>query len=192
MGKLPLPVPISYNVKFRYGICSNPLANACTAPQISNGFAIVTLNQDNLANATDLSIARTIMHEMLHAYLIFEAEYPSDCDLNNLLNEYMKKNGIQILTQNDHHRLFVETKFLNDIEVELKNFAASVGYNVETLGTQYFKDMAWGGLQFTDVFKNLKPEDQNRIKNIVAVENTNSVVNSVNPKGILACVPSGN
>jgi hypothetical protein len=181
------PVPISYNVKFRYGTCSNPLSNACTAPQISNGFAIVTLNKDNLANATDLSIARTIMHEMLHAYLIFEAKYPSNCDLNNLLNEYMKKNGIQILTQNDHHRLFVETKFLNDIEVELKKFATSVGYNVETLGNQYFKDMAWGGLQFTDVYNSLSPAEKLRISNILNSEANSSPSGNTSPKGIQAC-----
>jgi hypothetical protein len=127
------------------------------------------------------------MHEMLHAYLIFEAKYPSNCDLNNLLNEYMKKNGIQILTQNDHHRLFVETKFLNDIEVELKKFATSVGYNVETLGNQYFKDMAWGGLQFTDVYNSLSPAEKLRISNILNSEANSSPSGNTSPKGIQAC-----
>jgi hypothetical protein len=110
------------------------------------------------------------------------------CDLNVLLNNYLEK------YENDfgdgHHALIVETKFLNDIEEELKHFASSIGYNVNTIGSQYFKDMAWGGLQFTDVFKNLQTEDQNRIKNIIAVENSNSAINSISPKGILACETS--
>ena len=179
------PVPISYNVKFRYGICSNPLATACTAPQISNGFAIVTLNSANLANATDLSFARTIMHEMLHAYLIFEEKYPSNCDLNVLLNNYLEK------YENDfgdgHHALIVETKFLNDIEEELKHFASSIGYNVNTLGSQYFKDMAWGGLQFTDVYDSLHPETKYRISSILNAEANNSNFGNATPKGIKAC-----
>lgn len=30
--------------------------------------------------------------------------------------------------------------------MDLINYAESVGYNVNTLGDQFFKDMAWGGL----------------------------------------------
>jgi hypothetical protein len=181
------PVPISYNVKFQYGTCTNPLATACTAPLISNGFAIVTLNSTNLSNATDLSIARTIMHEMLHAYLIFEAKYPTNCDLNHLLNEYMQKNGNTIITPNDHHRLFVETKFLNDVANELQSFAASIGYNVATLGSQYFKDMAWGGLQNTDIFKSFPQSTKTRITNTLQAEAQNSPFGNIPPKGIKAC-----
>lgn len=88
--------------------------------------------------------ARTILHETLHAYLLFEKQYPSDCDLNCLLTNYISKHGGNDLNPS-HHALFVETKFLNDIEAELKNFAIGVNYNVNSLGDQFFKDMAWGG-----------------------------------------------
>lgn len=127
------------------------------------------------------------MHEMLHAYLIFEANYPNDCDLNKLFNSYLIRNNIPFHNNNSHHAIFAETKFLNDIATELSFFASSIGYNMTTIGSQYFKDMAWGGLQFTDVFKNLPLDVQNRISSTIAAESSNSIINSTPPKGIKAC-----
>lgn len=84
--------------------------------------------------------------------------------------------------------LFVETKFLNDIATELKNYAADVGYNVNTLGNQFFKDMAWGGLTQTEFFLNGKSQvDKNRIIEVNWLENTLSNQYTVSPKGIKAC-----
>ncbi|MCH7400182.1 hypothetical protein MM236_19470 [Belliella sp. DSM 107340] len=84
--------------------------------------------------------------------------------------------------------LFVETKFLNDIAIELRNYAASVGYNVNALGNQFFKDMAWGGLTQTVVFLIWKSQiDKNRIIEVNWVENTLSNQYSVSPKGKKGC-----
>ena len=124
---------------------------------------------------------------MLHAYLLFEAAYPSNCDLNCLLNSYLNRYNTQSHNNQTHHNLFAETKFLNDIAVELRNFATSSGYNINLLGNQYFKDMAWGGLHDTDLFKNLNQSDQARIKNLLLAENSNSTQNNITPKGIKAC-----
>jgi hypothetical protein len=68
------------------------------------------------------------------------------------------------------HNLYVETKFLSDIATELRNYAAGVGYNVNALGNQFFKDMAWGGLDRTDVFKSLPLSDRNRIEDRIRAE----------------------
>ena len=178
------PVPANYNVRLRYGSCSNASANACTSPTLVNNWATITFNPNNLGNATDLSFARTVLHEMLHAYLLFEAAYPSNCDLNCLLNKYFDKYN----TNNpSHHNLFAETKFLNDIAVELRNFATSSGYNIKLLGNQYFKDMAWGGLTRTDVFNSLSTSDKTRIINRLNAENTGDPKGNIVPKGIKAC-----
>lgn len=71
---------------------------------------------------------------------------------------------------------------LGNIATELRNYASSVGYNVNTLGDQFFKDMVWGGLTETDVFKNSKTiAEQNRIKDRINAEiKGESVVRAVN------------
>ncbi|MGY6521820.1 MAG: hypothetical protein ACXIUD_08840 [Mongoliitalea sp.] len=170
------PVPGNYNVKFQYGTCP-PGATACTSRNLQDGWATITISQSVNQQATDLSFARTILHETLHAYLLFEEQYPSDCDLNCLLNDYIAKYGKNDLND-PHHNLFVETKFLNDIEIELKNYAISQNYIISTLGSDYFKDMAWGGLAETDVFKNSKTiSEQNRINDRINAEiNGESIV----------------
>ncbi|WP_157370238.1 hypothetical protein [Aquiflexum balticum] len=178
------PVPANYNIKFNYGDCGGG-ATACTDSRLENGFAIIRINQKGNENATDLSFAKTILHETLHAYLLFEEKFPSNCDLNCLLNKYITKYGPD---PNDvHHNLFVETKFLNDIAVELRNFANVSGYNENALGDQFFKDMAWGGLQETDIFKTLPISVQTRIKNRLGAEYYNKNYSGTLPKGIKAC-----
>jgi hypothetical protein len=86
-----------------------------------------------------------------------------------------------------HHNLFVETKFLNDISFELKNYAAGVGYNVQLLGDQFFKDMAWGGLSKTEVFMKLSDVDRARITNTIGAEFYNENYNGTFPNGEKAC-----
>jgi hypothetical protein len=154
------PVPANYNVRFRYGDCGG--ATACTDPRLENGFAIIRINQKVNEKATDLSFARTMLHETLHAYLLFEEKFPSNCDLDCLLKRYISKYGGGNYNPS-HHNLFVETKFLNDIAVELRNFANASGYNVNALGDQFFKDMAWGGLHETSLFEAKPQTEKNRI-----------------------------
>jgi hypothetical protein len=181
------PVPLSYNVKFQYGTCAGfPDATACNGSRLSNGFAQITINKDVNIRATDLSLARTIMHEMLHSYLLFEENYPSDCDLNCLIGKYIYNYGGENLNPG-HHALFVETKFLADIASELKNYAALVGYYVNAMGEQFFKDMAWGGLHETNVFKSLPITDQTRIYQRIRAELKNENVGSTAPLGTSTC-----
>jgi hypothetical protein len=90
-----------------------------------------------------------------------------------------------------HHALFVETEFVNDIATELRNYAASVGYNVGALGDQFFMDMAWGGLHETTVFGTKDINVQNKINARINAEltgNTQVYGNSnVQPMGSMAC-----
>ena len=181
------PVPQNYNVRFQYGNCfPSTGAIACNNPSLNNGWATITINQTVNQYATDLSFAGTILHEILHSYLLFEESYPSDCDLNCLLNKYIVKYGSNNLND-PHHNLFVETKFLNDISTELKNYAAGVGYNVQYLGDQFFKDMAWGGLSKTEVFMKLSDVDRARITNTIGAEFYNVNYNGTVPNGEKAC-----
>jgi hypothetical protein len=179
------PIPKNYNVKFQYGVCGNPNANACTSPNLDNGWATITINSSNLKNSSDLSFARTILHETLHAYFLFEALYPSNCDLECLLNNYLIRYNSTSHNNMTHHALFTETKFLNDISVELKNYGQSKGYSFTD---QFYNDLSWGGLTRTEVFLKGKNDiEKNRIIEVNWVENTMSTEFNLSPKGKKAC-----
>ncbi|WP_194974227.1 hypothetical protein [Aquiflexum lacus] len=179
------PIPKNYNVKFQYGVCGNPNANACTSPNLDNGWATITINSSNLKNSSDLSFARTILHETLHAYFLFEALYPSNCDLQCLLNNYLIRYNSTSHNNMTHHALFTETKFLNDISVELKNYGQSKGYSFTD---QFYNDLSWGGLTRTEVFlKGKNDVEKNRIIEVNWVENTMSTEFNLSPKGKKAC-----
>jgi hypothetical protein len=53
--------------------------------------------------------------------------------------------------------------------------------------SQFFKDMAWGGLPETDVFNSLSSSDNTRIINRLNAENTGEPKGNVAPMGIPAC-----
>lgn len=184
-----LPPPINFDVNFFYGDCPN-LAAGCTSPVLINNEARITLNKSIIQNSTDLSIGRTVLHEMLHAYFLFIEDFPlANQDLNTLLNLYISKYNIpgNINYNPIHHNLFVENMFLNNIAVELKHFAESLGYPSSILNdNQFFLDMAWAGLTDTDVYKNLSEVDKTRISKTYYSE-INGGYKGIPPIGNLAC-----
>lgn len=169
--------PYNFNVKFEYGDCPNSAAG-CTQPFLVNNEAKITLNKSILSRASDLSIGRTILHEILHAYFLFLEDFPSaNQDLNSLLNYYISKYNVSgnINYNPIHHNLFVENMFLNDIAVELRYFAESLGYPSSVLdNNDFFMDMAWAGLTDTDVYNSLSSAKKVRINSVYYSELTGS------------------
>ena len=180
------PVPNSYNVIFQYGVCnSSATAAACTDSEIFQNWITININETITAEATDIFMGLTVLHEMLHAYLKFELKHHHiSCDLNCLMDDYLLKNGGPI----NQHALFTEVRFINNISLELKNFASARGYNVNQLGDRYFKDLAWAGLYKTEVFKSFSVSEQNRIKNTASAELSNLITVNITPKGTKACM----
>ena len=180
------PVPYNYNVDFQYGICNSSSSGAaCTDKDVFQNWITVKINEDATKESTDIFMALTFLHEMLHAYLKFEVlHHHSNCDLSCLMNDYLYNNAGTI----NHHALFAEERFLNNISIELKNFAISRGYNVGQLGDQYFKDLAWAGLHKTSVWESLPSSDKTRILNTLNAEKSNQALGNVFPKGTKACI----
>lgn len=80
-----------------YGDCPNQAAG-CTSPFLINNEARITLNKSIIQNSTNLSIGRTVLHEMLHAYFLFLEDFPStNQDLNTLLNLYINKYNVSVI-----------------------------------------------------------------------------------------------
>lgn len=146
----------------------------------------IILYDEYLQNATELSIARTIIHESLHAYLQYvEFEKINELgvfNFENYLSNYSVKYGYPNNSRNviDHNFM---RNYLDGIARSLQEWDMinGVGYGVDF---EYYKSLAWGGL--TDVekskgvyveselFKDLIPNstERQKIKNIINNENS--------------------
>jgi len=162
--------------------------NADTNPSPYRESVISTFDEKYLKTATDLAIARTMLHEGVHAWLVnaFKSDYQkATLDYPRLFEEFMKgKTDLNEL----HHNEIVRS-FIDDIAHNLELFGRASGY---VLNNQYYADMAWGGLQTTRYFMSLPQVDRDRINAILEAEQTaSSVVQSdgtiISPKGKRAC-----
>lgn len=166
---------------------TDPLHNANTDPYLVNGRIGVHLNYNNLSSATDLSAARTIIHESIHAYLavyfasdpvLSKAEYPVQFDT------WFSRESNGLTINRTQHDLMI-SNFLSDISDALEQFGVIRGYN---LPKQFYNDMSWGGL--LDLLKDYNPIselDKARIKNTILAEETNTKVGWVEPVGNKSC-----
>ena len=109
---------------------------------------IVRLEASYLETATDISIARTVIHESLHAILVYMAEegllseLPNDPDFSDLATAHINYlSGLPSNLGQTHHELMAS--FVGDIATSLSQYGQQNGYN---LSYQFYNDMAWGGL----------------------------------------------
>ena len=135
-------------------VSSNGNENATTIlPYDFNEMRITsTFNRMMLSETSDLSAARTILHEMVHAFLAAEwsinrrgrnglqmsyPEYWFDRTTNN--GAFNTMNEVQ-------HKAFYDS-FLDDMALSLQNFGKSKGYNHDL---SFYKKLSWGGLTHWD------------------------------------------
>ncbi|SDD21946.1 hypothetical protein SAMN04488104_101966 [Algoriphagus faecimaris] len=116
-------------------------AGGSTSP-IVNGIITITLNNDYLLKATSLSIARTIIHETVHAYLVKQAKIQTDMNTVQLLNEYWKEYPENL--PDTHHALM--SQYILGMAVSLYNWDKKYGPTGGSLGFDYYYKMAFGGL----------------------------------------------
>ena len=143
--------------------------NANTSQQYntSTGTVTTTFDASKFTNATNLSIARTILHESVHAYLVvyFRTDpLAASRTYSQLLQDYYQHNNA-----NTAHHIEMTRSFVNEIALALEEYGTSKGYN---LTSQFYKDLAWGGLTTTPAFQALSTTDQNRINNTILTEQT--------------------
>ncbi|MFD2941511.1 hypothetical protein [Flavobacterium notoginsengisoli] len=124
---------------------------------------IYDINQ--FPNATELSWAKTILHESIHAYLItyFYRDEPSfETDYPVLFQKYMDRKE-----WNGNHHEEIATNLVKSVGDALEAYGISKGYK---LNKQFYQDMAWGGLEQTDVFAKLSLADRRRISDTLSIE----------------------
>ena len=183
----------SYNWRLDYDMPkgSNPDATASTDPVATSNSITTHINRNRVNNSTDLSMARTLTHEAIHAFLAYQYRY--DYSTNNLNYTTLLDNYADEFNSNandTHHILFLKENLIDPISSTLQEYGENLGYN---LPYQYYRDMAYGGLYNTsatnNVFENLVPNqsDTDRIKNRISAETDNQNVNGVKPQGEKAC-----
>lgn len=171
-----------YNWTLKDGPLSGTNQTAFTSSgyDISTNSAITTIDSQKFPNATDLSFARTMLHESFHAYLVVyfqndrvlaNAEYAALVDAYQIQHQDIN---------NIHH--FELTFWVNNLADALQQYGQSKGY---ALPTQFYQDMSWAGLESTQAYKSLPGNTKQRIQNTIQTEltGTNSAGNSTIQNG---------
>ena len=137
----------------------------------TNSRVVTTFDPSKFTGATDLAVVRTLLHESAHAYLV--AYFRNDPinankDYGGLMQAYVNRNGD--LNQ-AHHDEFVSS-FVLPIYEALMEYGNSKGYTFSSVveGSQYYLDLAWGGLTTTSAFIGLSPSIKNRILDTLTTE----------------------
>lgn len=129
----------------------------------------ITTVFDNNAwpNATDISWARTIMHEAIHAYLAiyFQINRP---DWIAKYPEMVEEWG-ELQNWNDVHHEEISRSLVSEIAIALKEYGDSKSY---TYDLQFYQVLSWGGLHTTGTFLNKESSEQERIQDILSIELT--------------------
>ena len=104
---------------------------------------LTTLDYRKLENASNLSIARTIIHEMVHAYLTLYFRYDQIRAIQDHPEIYKAWQRNQFADYNKIQHDEIEKTFLNDIATALKEFGVKKKLHVANI---VYSDLAWGGL----------------------------------------------
>ncbi|WP_166920723.1 hypothetical protein [Flavobacterium poyangense] len=118
-------------------------------------------------DATDLSWARTILHESIHAYFVvyFRVDgVGANTAYPHLVEEWNAKKNIEVA----HHEEMA-ISLVAQVRDALEIYGVSKGYRLDR---QFYQDMAWGGLTETKAFKALPFREKARIKDVLSVELT--------------------
>ncbi len=156
--------------------------------------ANIIVSNSYLSNATKLSIARTMIHESIHAYL--NAYFYSYPDFNNKsfkdkLRKYATDKGFTDMNRFQHEFM---GQYVNAIAISLyewdKEYGSGKGNNNVTkpddlLGWDYYRSLAFGGLYYIDSNGNLQETDS--FKTLVPIQ-----VDRDNIKKILVNEQNGN
>lgn len=141
--------------------------NGSTRPTYDRINKVVTTTFDShkYVGGSDLAIARTILHESVHAYLV--AYFGIDGLAANQTYSKLIEDFNKIKDSNQAHHNEMVNSFVATIADDLKTFGKSQGY---TLTDQFYNDMAWGGLTNTKAFQAFDDRVQGRIQNVLSSE----------------------
>ncbi|MCQ0112470.1 hypothetical protein [Zhouia amylolytica] len=171
----------NHNLEIKIGNLSSS-KNAVTVPtSLGNGEFkyTITLNQLFLQNATDLAVARTIIHESLHAHLSHMYQDQPFTDFSSRIRYHLAQNGYN--TNDAQHEMFVE-------------FTEAMAYSLQewdnnSIGSyDYYYYLSWSGdmLQTND-FEHFPEAFKKAITDANIAEGQANAASTTNAKGSNNC-----
>lgn len=138
--------------------------------QFTSEGALTLLDGDKFNEATDLSVARTIIHEMIHAYLTLYFMY----DAANARKDYPAILNAWVISKDpDYNKIQhdeIERSFIDEIALALDEYSDAIG--LIDVDNSVYTDLAWGGLDFKNN-AGLTSETKKRIQNRLLAEQLN-------------------
>ena len=129
------------------------------------------LDEDYVENATSLAIARTIIHESIHAFLSYSISINAQSTFAALFQRYVEEN---------------EDSNTNDIQHELMyQFTEALGESLASwdghrLNDEYYENLAWSGdMLESEAFDKLSNERKQAIRDANRAEG-NAVQSATN------------
>ncbi len=170
-----VPVPTSF-----FGL-NPPLANT-TISQLPNSTLFdYTINIDSqyLTSGTQLSIATTILHELIHAYffsLVANQYVNSNPALNAFpqLWDYYVTNSANMTPGGSPQHLVIAQSYRNILATAFQEFDTGVTLSNGQIPQQLYTDLAWGGLSGTPPYNSLSQSVKDRITAVNSAEETNT------------------
>lgn len=145
---------------------------------ISNRSVTTTFDESKWGSATDLSIARTMLHESINAYLVAyfsnsvyapsrSATFGDMMTIFHTISVSGQDPDLNVLHHDEMAQGGSGNGWISDVAWSLKQYGIQRGYN---LPNQFYMDMAWGGLTGTAAFLSLPAVDRTRINNTILTE----------------------
>ena len=168
---------IIFNLNMITGTVSNP-SNIAETTKVLNSSTDVNMvfsqnyinGTGNVSPPTDLSVATTMAHEIIHAYLISRLEEFKSCGAQGIICDFptvydayvqqqIDKDKNKTLTVERHHEIIADD-YVYAIASTIQEFHTG---EIVTSGfpRQVYLDMAWGGLIDTTIFNKNYPNDPN-------------------------------
>ena len=158
-----------YNWTVESGSIKGPAAgNTSSSFNMVSGTTTV-FDSQKYPDATELSWARTMLHESIHAYLVtyFRLDgINANIKYSEMIRDWSNKINPD-LNEIQHNE--IARSFVKSIGDALEVYGISQGYN---LSKEFYQDMAWAGLQDIKAFKELSSTEQKRILDTIATELT--------------------
>ncbi len=163
---------LNFKVEFIPPNSQGEILNAKTHPRhnpiTQEIFFDITLNTNYVSSATDLAIARTIIHESLHAYISYRYHTELFSSLSTSLRHLLSQNGNN---QNTAQHILMAQNFVGNVARSLESWDDS-----SLSDSNYYDYLSWsGGMISTPAFNTLPLTfQQNSINANLAEETTNS------------------
>ncbi|WP_024772952.1 hypothetical protein [Aquimarina macrocephali] len=128
-----------------------------------NNLYSITIDDDLIKKGTQLFIAKTIIHESMHAFLLYN-QYDNqgttiDVMLNRLYLKYKEEDNSNNLIQHEFIGQFVES---------LAHSLAA--WDFHKLPMDYYENLSWGGLETSSAYKALPQTKKDKIQRIIKNE----------------------